>query len=65
MNQEAADKIAIARSRLLLDHPFFGVLALRLQMQAREDLTTLATDGRHIFYNPQFVEGLPGACPLL
>lgn len=58
MTEAAAAKLSLARARLLLDHPFFGVLALRLQMQAREDLTTLATDGRHIFYNPQFVEGL-------
>ena len=55
---EADSKLSIARTRLLLDHPFFGVLALRLRLQAREDIPTLATDGQHIFYNPQFIEGL-------
>lgn len=58
MNQEATDKIAVARSRLLLDHPFFGVLALRLQLQPRPEIPTLAVDGKTIFYNPAFVNDL-------
>ena len=58
MNQEIATKLSTARARLLLDHPFFGVLALRLQLVEDESIPTLATDGRHIFYNPQFVEEL-------
>lgn len=58
MNQEIATKLSIARSRLLLDHPFFGVLALRLQLIEDESTPTLATDGNRIIYNPQFIDQL-------
>lgn len=51
-------KLSVARSRLLLDHPFFGVLALRLQFVEDTSIPTLAVDGKSIFYNPQFVDGL-------
>lgn len=51
-------KLSIARSRLLLDHPFFGVLALRLQFVEDTSIPTLAVDGKSIFYNPQFVDDL-------
>ena len=54
MNQ----KISIARSRLLLDHPFFGVLALRLGAVPDPSIPTLATDGRTMFYNPTYIEEL-------
>lgn len=58
MNQAIATKLSVARSRLLLDHPFFGVLALRLQLVESESVPTLATNGNHILYNPQFIEEL-------
>ena len=58
MNQEIATKLSIARSRMLLDHPFFGVLALRLQLIEDESIPTLATDGNRIIYNPQFIDQL-------
>lgn len=55
MNAEAANKLSIARSQLLLDHPFFGVLALKLRLVESEQVPTLAVDGVNIYYNPQFV----------
>ena len=54
----AATKLSVARSRLLLDHPFFGVLALRLQLIEDASIPTLATEGTHIIYNPEFIEQL-------
>lgn len=51
-------KLSTARARLLLDHPFFGVLALRLQFVEDTSIPTLAVDGKSIFYNPQFVDSL-------
>ena len=60
-NQRALDQLIAARITLLLDHYFFGRLAMHLQLV--EDLTipTLAVDGRHVFYNPTFVQTLsPG-----
>lgn len=54
----AHQKLSIARSRLLLDHPFFGVLSLRMQLVEAPNVPTLAVDGRSIFFNPDFVMGL-------
>jgi len=55
----AKDKISKARVTLVLDHPFFGSLALRLPMIARNDLCpTMGTDGRDIFYNSDFVDSI-------
>lgn len=58
MNQLAKDKIFKARTSLLLSHFFWGKLALYLQMVERPDIPTLAVDGKHIFYNPDFILGL-------
>lgn len=56
-----ADKILAARTALLWDHPFFGALAIGLQtVNATSDpsITTMATDGTHLFYDDKFVAGL-------
>lgn len=58
MNQLAKDKILKARTSLLLSHFFWGKLALYLQMVERPDIPTLAVDGKHIFYNPEFILSL-------
>lgn len=58
MNTEIAKKLTRARTQLLLEQPFFGSLALRLRMVEDESVLTMAVDGRSIFYNPKFVEGL-------
>ena len=43
-----------AVSRLLLDHPFFGALSLRLKSTINNDIETACTDGVSIFYNPKW-----------
>jgi predicted metal-dependent peptidase len=53
-------KLQRARSHLLLNHPFFGSLCLRLKL-SRGPVPTMATDGRRILYNPVFVDGLTPA----
>jgi len=58
MNKAIVNKIIKARSAMILDQPFFGSLALRLKMVEKESIPTLAVDGKHIFYNPSFVEQL-------
>ena len=55
MAKSVLDRIKQTRINMLLDLPFFGALALRLELV--EDKTvpsTLATDGTHLFYNPDF-----------
>lgn len=58
MNQAIATKLTEARTMLLLNHGFFGQLALRLQFVEDPSRPTLAVDGRKIFYNPDFVDSL-------
>ena len=55
---KASDKFTKARAGLVLDHPFFGSLALRLTPVEDATFPTAATDGREIRYNPEFVDGL-------
>jgi predicted metal-dependent peptidase len=53
------EKLITARIGLLLRHPFFGNLATRLKLvDATEWCGTLATDGRHFYYNNDFVNRL-------
>jgi predicted metal-dependent peptidase len=54
-NPAAAKALSTARSKLLLNHSFFGMLALRLQLVESPEIPTLAVDGRKIYYNPGFV----------
>ncbi len=53
----ALKKLTIARSQLLINkgQGFWGSLALRLLLVERNDIPTLAVDGKHIFYNAAFV----------
>ena len=58
------DKLITARVGLLLRHPFFGNLATRMKLVDASDwCPTLATDGRHFYYNNGFVNKLtPKEC---
>jgi predicted metal-dependent peptidase len=53
-------KLCAARTRLILDRPFLGALALRLPLveARREWCPTAATDARKLYYNPDYVESL-------
>jgi predicted metal-dependent peptidase len=50
-------KLTRSRTQLLLKHPFFGTLALKLKV-VEESIKTMATDGHHLFYNDKFVNSL-------
>lgn len=52
---DAAQRISRARSRLLLDHPWFGALSLRLQLIEDASIDTLGTDGTTLHYAPKFI----------
>lgn len=54
-------RIQKARTTLLLDHPFFGTLLFRLGARPSRAVSTMATDGISLFYNPGFVETLNAA----
>jgi len=51
-------KLQIARSRSLMDYPFFGHLLLGMEIKRRDDIQTFATDGKFIYYNEEFLSTL-------
>ena len=54
------NKLAIARTRLILDKPFLGALVLRLPLVAADPswCKTATTDARKLYFNPEYVESL-------
>ena len=60
--RDAAQRLAAARTRLILDQPFLGALVLRLPLRAAGRwCRTTATDARALYYNPRWIESLtPG-----
>ena len=58
-DDEIRERIVQSRVRLLLKHPFFGNLATRLMLKNADDFCpTAATDGRHLYYNREFISPL-------
>ena len=58
----AADRLSVARTRLILDKPFLGALAMRLPLVAAGPwCKTTASDARSLYYNPQWIAGLSNA----
>jgi len=54
-------KIQQCRTAMLIDMPFWGTLALRLELKEDKELPfkTMGTDGRYLYYDPEYVEKLP------
>jgi len=55
---EPSKKMRKARAGLVMDQPFFGSLALRLDMRESDQVPIAATDGTALLYNPAAVEKL-------
>lgn len=51
-----AEKVAKAKSYIMLKEPFFGYLLVQTPIEMREDIPTFATDMHKIYYNPEFAE---------
>ena len=56
--QKVLEKLTGARIALLLKQPFFGNMATRMQLQEADWCPTAATDGKHFYYNPEFIDQL-------
>ena len=56
-------RLKAARKALVLDHPFFGALALRMgfKVETLGRTRTLGTDGRDIYYDSDYVQGCSDA----
>ena len=60
---EAMEALTIARIALLLKQPFFGTLAMKLNLiecdeKMAEKMKTAAVDGRRMWFNPKFIMSL-------
>jgi predicted metal-dependent peptidase len=59
IDRAAMEKMIVARISMLMHQPFFGNIATRLMLKnADEWCPTAGTEGRHIFYNSEFVNKL-------
>lgn len=54
-------RIINAKSTLMFTNPFFGMLCVHLPVIECIDIETMATDGKSLFFNPEFVTGLSKA----
>ncbi|HNC27459.1 MAG TPA: hypothetical protein PLR55_11120, partial [Accumulibacter sp.] len=55
---KAKEYVSAARRNLVLDHPFFGVLSLKLDLIEDRSVKTLRTDGRKLWFNPEYASSL-------
>src|SRR5215203_3154320 len=51
-------KLIRARAALIMNHPFYGCLALRLKVIEAPEVETMAVDGANLYYAPAFVDAL-------
>lgn len=58
MNVPTEKKLIKARTGLLVDSPFFGSLALRLELVEDTAAGTAWTNGRELGFDPVYIEGL-------
>lgn len=54
----ALAKLRAARTRLVLERPFLGALALHLPLIPSRRCRTVATDARAFYFNPGFIDSL-------
>jgi predicted metal-dependent peptidase len=57
-SDELASSLSLLRTRLCTRTPFLGSLFLFAETISTDTIATAATNGRHIFINPQFFESL-------
>jgi len=60
-NLTPAEKVSRATNKLLINHPFFGVLLLRLQIKEDPTQPTAWVNGTQLGYNPEWIDSLPNA----
>ncbi len=67
MSHDLSKRLQGALLRIRGDHPFFGTLALFADLRMTDQIPTAATDGKTIWFNPQFIDKLemPALCGLV
>lgn len=54
MNHE--NKMAKAKAKLMLEHPYFGTIASSLELEVGEDVEAFSSDGEKLRYNDDYIE---------
>ena len=60
-NQDVFDMLVRSRIQMLMSFPFFGILALQLQLIETDRVPTAGTDGKVFLYNPDYIKKLSEA----
>lgn len=60
-NQDVFDSLVRSRIQMLMTFPFFGILALNLQLIEDKKIPTAGTDGKVFLYNPEYIKKLSEA----
>lgn len=55
---EAIKKIESALTKLVIQEPFFATLAFLFSIKEDKEIPTFCTDGKNLFFNPEFCAGL-------
>jgi predicted metal-dependent peptidase len=55
ISAKAKDLMSRARSKLIIEEPFYGNLSMRLELVETARVPAMAVDGRYQFYNPGWV----------
>lgn len=58
LDKLATERVLKARTELVLTRRFYGVLVSNVEPVLSRDYPTMATDGRHHFFNPDFIAEL-------
>ncbi|MDR1421991.1 MAG: VWA-like domain-containing protein [Coriobacteriales bacterium] len=56
--RRAADRLLRSRTRLLLDHGFFGLLLMHMHFALDDTFGMAATDGDFIYFSPEFLANI-------
>ena len=57
---QLARNLAAARTRILCNNGFYGLLIMHLPFALDDSIQTAATDGKRIYFNPDFLDKLTG-----
>jgi len=64
MSDDLRNKLGSAYRQLMFEYPFFYTMLLmmqRIEVKDHPEIQTMATDGKNLYYNPEFVEKLTAA----
>ena len=57
MATDLETRLAKAKAALILEHPFWGTLAMNMKTIITDEVPTAATDGKRVLFNPDFMGG--------